>query len=116
VWVVGAELMVLGFVSLLLNVFQGSMQRICLRKGVMDHLLPCPRPSAKTAAHYGAAVFTGVLSSTGDSWLEAAVLPVVTAVRKVISGSLDRKTDPIHVLIGGICRVWQWVPSCAAPQ
>jgi hypothetical protein len=62
--VVGAELMLLGFVSLLLNVFQGATQRICVRKGVMDHLLPCPRPGAKTAAHYGAAVFTGVLGST----------------------------------------------------
>jgi hypothetical protein len=26
-------------------------------------------------------------------------------VKKVISGSLDRETDPIHALIGGACRV-----------
>jgi hypothetical protein len=36
-------------------------------------------------------------------------------VRKVISGSPDRETDPIRALIEGACRVWQWAPSCAAP-
>ncbi|KAL6634138.1 hypothetical protein ACP70R_026809 [Stipagrostis hirtigluma subsp. patula] len=58
------ELMLLGFISLLLNVFQGATQRICVRESAMDHLLPCPRPQvrgagARTAAHYGATVFTG---------------------------------------------------------
>jgi hypothetical protein len=37
-------------------------------------------------------------------------------VKKVISGSLDRETDPIRALIGGVCRVWQWTPSHAVPQ
>jgi hypothetical protein len=39
-----------------------------------------------------------------------------TPVRNVISGSPDRETDPIRVLIGGACRVWQWTPSHTAPQ
>ncbi|KAJ1279586.1 hypothetical protein BS78_04G166100 [Paspalum vaginatum] len=55
------ELMLLGFISLLLTVFQGATQKICVRESVMHHLLPCPRDdaaaSANAAAHYG--VFTG---------------------------------------------------------
>ncbi|TVU29632.1 hypothetical protein EJB05_21208, partial [Eragrostis curvula] len=58
------ELMLVGFISLLLNVFQGATQKICVKESVMHHLLPCPRNSAKTASHYGATVFTGVLGST----------------------------------------------------
>ncbi|PUZ76152.1 hypothetical protein GQ55_1G267000 [Panicum hallii var. hallii] len=60
------ELMLLGFISLMLNVFQGATQKICVRESVMHHLLPCPRPpprAPKKAAHYGAAAFTGVLGS-----------------------------------------------------
>jgi mlo protein len=61
--------MLLGFISLLLNVFQGATKRICVRRSAMDHMLPCPRPlrpdAAKAVAHYGATtVFTGVLGST----------------------------------------------------
>ncbi|OEL32529.1 MLO-like protein 1 [Dichanthelium oligosanthes] len=64
------ELMLLGFISLMLNVLQGATQKICVRESVMHHLLPCPRrePStggaAQTTAHYSATVFTGVLGST----------------------------------------------------
>ena len=59
-----AELMLLGFISLMLNVFQGATQKICVQESVMRHLLPCTRPpprAAREAAHYGAAAFTGVL-------------------------------------------------------
>jgi mlo protein len=58
------ELMVLGFISLLLTVFQGAMGRLCVRRSVMRHLLPCkppPRDAAAETAHFGDAVFTGVL-------------------------------------------------------
>ena len=39
--VVGAELMLLGFISLLLTVFQGSIIKMCVRESVTHHLLPC---------------------------------------------------------------------------
>ncbi|OEL20519.1 hypothetical protein BAE44_0018461 [Dichanthelium oligosanthes] len=56
------ELMLLGFISLLLSVFQGTAQKICVRESVMHHMLPCPLPSASAGgAKYGAAMFTGVL-------------------------------------------------------
>lgn len=38
---VGAELMLLGFISLLLTVFQSKIIKICVNKSIVDHLLPC---------------------------------------------------------------------------
>nr|AWN06629.1 MLO protein 3 [Rosa longicuspis var. longicuspis] len=35
------ELMLLGFISLLLTVFQNVIAKICVEHGVMEHLLPC---------------------------------------------------------------------------
>jgi mlo protein len=35
------ELMLLGFISLLLTVFQSRIIRICVKEGLMNHLLPC---------------------------------------------------------------------------
>ncbi|EPS69012.1 hypothetical protein M569_05755 [Genlisea aurea] len=43
------ELMLLGFISLLLTVFQNSLVKICVPPGVMDHLLPCPLHSNPTS-------------------------------------------------------------------
>ena len=34
------ELMLLGFISLLLTVFQGPMGKLCVSPGTMHHLLP----------------------------------------------------------------------------
>ena len=56
----GAELMLVGFISLLLSVFQGAMQKICVRESIMHHMLPCPLPP-RAGVKYGAAAFTGVL-------------------------------------------------------
>ncbi|XP_006648751.1 MLO-like protein 1 [Oryza brachyantha] len=54
------ELMLLGFISLLLTVFQGATQKICVKEGVMRHLQPCKldfgTSPAKATAH-----FAGVL-------------------------------------------------------
>ncbi|CAN6165719.1 unnamed protein product [Urochloa humidicola] len=55
--------MLLGFISLMLGVFQSATQKICVKESVMRHLLPCPLPSGHAGAKYGAAVFTGVLGS-----------------------------------------------------
>jgi mlo protein len=48
-----AELMLLGFISLLLTVFQGTTQKICVQESVMRHLLPCSLPADdKVTAHF----------------------------------------------------------------
>ncbi|CAN6213646.1 unnamed protein product [Urochloa humidicola] len=55
------ELMLLGFISLMLGVFQGATQKICVKESIMHHLLPCPLRSGHAGDKYGTAVFTGVL-------------------------------------------------------
>jgi mlo protein len=47
--------MLLGFVSLLLVVFQELIQKICIDESLMEHWLPCRGASATTSAtaHYG---------------------------------------------------------------
>ncbi|KAG8071095.1 hypothetical protein GUJ93_ZPchr0006g40701 [Zizania palustris] len=56
------ELMLLGFISLLLNVFQGATQRICVKESLMRHLQPCEMPKElKDVSFKATAHFTGVL-------------------------------------------------------
>nr|CAB3465221.1 unnamed protein product [Digitaria exilis] len=62
------ELMLLGFISLLLTVFQGMIQRTCIPAGWTDHMLPCQRPdetvggAGATEGHFGA---SGILGRFG---------------------------------------------------
>lgn len=51
VWIVMAELMLLGFISLLLTVFQNTISKICVHQDVLDNMLPCKRN--KTAESEG---------------------------------------------------------------
>ncbi|XP_072970661.1 MLO-like protein 1 [Typha angustifolia] len=50
------ELMLLGFISLLLTVFQGPIQKICIPESVTHHWLPCKRePAAAATEHFSVA-------------------------------------------------------------
>ena len=40
------ELMLLGFISLLLTVSQNAISKICVPRSVVDNLLPCKRPTS----------------------------------------------------------------------
>ncbi|KAJ6798487.1 MLO-like protein 1 isoform X2 [Iris pallida] len=59
------ELMLLGFISLLLTVFQGLIQKICIPKGWTNSMLPCEKDEEEAAivaaatAHYVVASFIG---------------------------------------------------------
>ncbi|GJN24930.1 hypothetical protein PR202_gb12708 [Eleusine coracana subsp. coracana] len=55
------QLMLLGFISLLLTVFQGATQKICVQESLMHHLLPCPVQLLHYDAKNDATVFSGVL-------------------------------------------------------
>ncbi|XP_024975262.1 MLO-like protein 1 isoform X2 [Cynara cardunculus var. scolymus] len=44
------ELMLLGFISLLLTVFQSSIVKICVKEGLTEHLLPCSLSDKKEAS------------------------------------------------------------------
>nr|XP_025880424.1 MLO-like protein 13 isoform X2 [Oryza sativa Japonica Group] len=59
------ELMLLGFISLLLVVFQEPIQRICIAESLMGHWLPC-RSDGKASSHHGvAAASAAVVSGAG---------------------------------------------------
>ncbi|KAL6877208.1 hypothetical protein ACP4OV_012879 [Aristida adscensionis] len=73
------ELMLLGFISLLLTVFQGMIQRTCIPAGWTDHMLPCQVPDEKagetgaTKEHFAAGILGGVgrrLLSEGGAAVE----------------------------------------------
>ncbi|KAF0890253.1 hypothetical protein E2562_002670 [Oryza meyeriana var. granulata] len=62
------ELMLLGFISLLLVVFQDLIQRICINESLMGHWLPCRsdgKASTTTEEHYSVAASTAIIFGAG---------------------------------------------------
>lgn len=69
------ELMLLGFISLLLTVFQSRIIRICVKQSIMNHLLPCslgdrekaigPKPESEITSHLLRHLLAEEESSTG---------------------------------------------------
>ncbi|KAJ8615982.1 hypothetical protein MRB53_035354 [Persea americana] len=60
------ELMLLGFISLLLTVFQGVIGKLCIPIHLTYHMLPCKKQREEIAGtgHYQTAIFSGELGST----------------------------------------------------
>lgn len=93
------ELMLMGFVSLLLAVFQGSVQKKCIREDVARHWLPChsvvheDNPTSNTATAH----FT-IFSKTGRKLLAEAASDFSCPAGKVPFISLD-VLHRIHYLI-----------------
>ncbi|KAK1266957.1 MLO-like protein 1 [Acorus gramineus] len=58
------ELMLLGFISLLLTVLQGPIQKMCIPESPTHHMLPCKRESESSSSssttHYSLSGFIGV--------------------------------------------------------
>ncbi|KAF3338527.1 MLO-like protein 1 isoform X1 [Carex littledalei] len=54
------ELMLLGFISLLITVFQDRLQHICVKEHTMHHMLPCKNKTASTTKKLAVDLFTGV--------------------------------------------------------
>lgn len=58
--------MLLGFISLLLAVFQGAFQNVCVPKEIYNHMLPCKREGeehGKNTSHYQVSLFKSVRRS-----------------------------------------------------
>ncbi|KAG6492616.1 MLO-like protein 1 [Zingiber officinale] len=55
------ELMLLGFISLLLTVLQGAIQKICIPQGWTHHMLPCKREDSTD--NHGTSHFQSVFSA-----------------------------------------------------
>jgi mlo protein len=79
------ELMLLGFISLLLTVFQGALQKVCVKESIMHHLLPCSKETvaAKSTKHLAVGFINGAFggarrllaSSGGSDYCTKKVLP-----------------------------------------
>ncbi|KAJ4757931.1 MLO-like protein [Rhynchospora pubera] len=73
------ELMLLGFISLLLTVFQGAIQQICIPQGWANHMLPCNREEESsgnegggaTKEHLSSQFLVGVLGHGGRRLLSS---------------------------------------------
>ncbi|KAH7681170.1 mlo protein [Dioscorea alata] len=59
------ELMLLGFISLLLVVFQGTLQKICVSGDILKHMLPCKRNTETVTEHFVVGGRRRLLSSGG---------------------------------------------------
>lgn len=59
------ELMLLGFISLLLVVFQGALQKICVSGDILKHMLPCKRNTETVSEHFVVGGRRSLLSSGG---------------------------------------------------
>ncbi|KAK9147259.1 hypothetical protein Scep_006016 [Stephania cephalantha] len=61
------ELMLLGFISLLLSVFQGMISHICIPKNLTNYMLPCKKETGESSPgqveHYAFAFPPSVMSS-----------------------------------------------------
>ncbi|KAI4974298.1 hypothetical protein ZWY2020_047578 [Hordeum vulgare] len=85
------ELMLLGFISLLLTVFQDPVGKVCVRQSAMLIMLPCkppPRPPRKTE-HLGDTMINGVMGgarrllagggASEDYCLKKGKVPILSA-------------------------------------
>ncbi|XP_068654899.1 MLO-like protein 1 [Aristolochia californica] len=60
------ELMLLGFISLLLTVLQGAIGRICIPEHLTKHLLPCKKEdqnTEKVTGHFQNFIYSGIFGS-----------------------------------------------------
>ncbi|KAH7511531.1 hypothetical protein FEM48_ZijujUnG0005400 [Ziziphus jujuba var. spinosa] len=96
------ELMLLGFISLLLTVFQGLVSHICIPTDLASYMLPCKRETPE-AEHHGDYTSIQAISNihrrllSEDSSFSGHCLKKVECLRKregsiVISGSITSST------------------------
>ncbi|OMP09511.1 Mlo-related protein [Corchorus olitorius] len=117
-----AELMLLGFISLLLNVFQGLISKICISPHLEASMLPCKKkPDSKNheeyllhAIHHGRRLFSTDTSSehcssqgkvpllSTESFHQLHIFIFVVAVVHVVSCAI--------ILVLGGARIRQWKP------
>ncbi|RWR81478.1 MLO-like protein 1 [Cinnamomum micranthum f. kanehirae] len=93
------ELMLLGFISLLLTVFQSAISRICIRESLMLHMLPCKMESkhAKVTEHFASSFFSGI-SGSGRRLLSGGSSDITCPVGKVPMFSLEA-LHQLHIFI-----------------
>lgn len=95
-----AELMVLGSISLLLVVFQGAIQKVCIHEDIIRHMLPCKYSDEKAQQNFASLVHAGgrrLLSSSGSS----------STCKKVVLISLSCNCYGSSILISNFCSLYR---------
>ncbi|CAK9328526.1 unnamed protein product [Citrullus colocynthis] len=77
------ELMLLGFISLLLTVFQGTISKLCVPESLTEHLLPCDLKDKAKAEHGSPSGETG--SSTTTHFQTFFVSSISGTARRLLS-------------------------------
>jgi hypothetical protein len=115
-WCNNAELMLLGFISLLLTVFQGMIQKTCISSGWTLHMLPCKREelegeeSGPAKEHF---VTSQIIGRIGRRLLSDGAAGVEICKHKVIAPSL---LLTLSVFLGGTYRTSRVGYSCGPVQ
>ena len=78
-----AELMLLGFISLLLTVFQGVISKLCVPESLTEHFLPCNLKDKAKAEHDSHSGETG--SSTTKHFQTFFVSSISGSARRLLS-------------------------------
>lgn len=78
-----AELMLLGFISLLLTVFQGTISKLCVPESLTEHLLPCDLKDKPKAEHGSPSGETG--SSTTKHFRTFFVSSISGTARRLLA-------------------------------
>lgn len=78
-----AELMLLGFISLLLTVFQGAISKLCVPESLTEHLLPCDLNDKAKAEHDSSSGETG--SSTTKHFQTFFVSSISGTARRLLA-------------------------------
>uniref|UniRef100_A0A0A0KCY4 MLO-like protein n=1 Tax=Cucumis sativus TaxID=3659 RepID=A0A0A0KCY4_CUCSA len=77
------ELMLLGFISLLLTVFQGTISKLCVPESLTEHLLPCDLKDKPKAEHGSPSGESG--SSTTKHFQTLFVSSISGTARRLLS-------------------------------
>ncbi|XP_022155783.1 MLO-like protein 1 [Momordica charantia] len=77
------ELMLLGFISLLLTVFQGAISKLCVPESLTKHLLPCDLKDKPKEGHNSSSGETG--SSTTEHFQTFFVSTISGTARRLLS-------------------------------
>ncbi|KAL5770166.1 hypothetical protein ACOSP7_014320 [Xanthoceras sorbifolium] len=79
------ELMLLGFISLLLTVFQGPISKMCISQKYVDNLLPCKPPEAAAEGH-------GSIATTGSHFQMVFTSSISSKARRLLAESSASET------------------------
>ncbi|XP_048561057.1 MLO-like protein 1 [Triticum urartu] len=86
------ELMLLGFISLMLVVSQDLIQKICIDESLMGHWLPCVPGASSTTAHYG------VYASSSASGVGVGARRLLKGERAAATGYCSSKQGKVPLL------------------